>query len=154
MQHKNSFFILTVLVICLLTCFWSVAPLQAYIDLAPTLAKISKDSKKIALIEIVDFNRETHTITFKEIRAFKGDISSEQFQHEVAVSGGTTVPRQILQWASPGTKGILFISGNTALVCLDQGWYQAKKSADGPWKLGKETPRSAAGILRKCFAVG
>ena len=51
-----------------------------------------------------------------------------------------TIPRQILQWAAPGARGVLFASRNTALVCVGQGWYQVRTSGSGLWKLGKDRP--------------
>ena len=77
------------------------APAHAYVDLAPTLAKVISDSKKIAVVEVVEFNREKRVVVLKEIRSLKGESSSERIRHEVAVSEGAAIPRQILQWAAP-----------------------------------------------------
>src|SRR5207249_2964496 len=76
----------------------------------------------------------------KEARALKGDLSSDPVRHEVASTQGGAVPRQILTWAAPGARGVLFASRNTALVCVGQGWYQVQAANKGAWKLGKERP--------------
>ena len=39
-----------------------------------------------------------------------------------------------------GARGVLFVSRNTALVCIGRGWYQARASDTGPWKLGTNRP--------------
>ena len=128
------------LIVLLLICLCLTAPAHAYVDLAPTLAKVISDSKKIAVVEVVEFNREKRVLVLKEIRSLKGESSSEPIRHEVAVSEGAAIPRQILQWAAPGARGVLFASRNTALVCVGQGWYQVRTSGTGPWKLGKDRP--------------
>jgi len=140
MLRIKSSLIGSVIVFLSLAFLCLTTPLHAYVDLAPTLAKIITDSKKIALVEVVKFDREQHTLILKEVRALKGEISSEQTKHDVVSIEGAAIPRQILQWAAPGARGILFTSRNTALVCVGEGWYQARMSGTGLWKLGKDRP--------------
>jgi hypothetical protein len=128
------------LVVLLLICLGFGASVHAYVDLAPTLAKVISDSKKIAVVEVVEFNREQRLLVLKEIRSLKGESSAEPIQHELVASQGAAIPRQVLQWAAPGARGILFASRNTALVCVGPGWYQVRSSGTGPWKLGKDRP--------------
>jgi hypothetical protein len=113
---------------------------DAYVDMAPTLSKIISDSKAIALVEVAQFDRAKHMITFKGVRNLKGEISTDPILHDVAAAEGGTIPRQILQWAGPGARAVLFVSRNTALVCVGQGWYQAKASEGGPWRQGINRP--------------
>ena len=61
---------------------WTV-PAHAYVDLVPTLAKVITDSKKIAVVEVVEFNRERHVVVLKETRLLKGEGSAEPIQHDV-----------------------------------------------------------------------
>jgi HEAT repeat protein len=131
---RSSILALLLMGLCL------TAPAHAYVDLAPTLAKVISDSKKIAVVEVVEFNHEKRIVVLKEIRALKGENSSEPIRHEVAASAAAPVPPQILQWAAPGAQAVLFVSRNTALVCVGRGWYQVQASGDGLWKLGKDRP--------------
>jgi hypothetical protein len=133
----------SLLVVSLSACLlflWLTSPAQAYIDLAPTLAKIISESKKIALVEVVAFSREKRVVVLKEVLALKGEISSNPLVHVVASGGRPTIPRPILQWASPGARAVLFSARNIALVCLGQGWYQVHSPGNGPWTLGKDRP--------------
>ena len=54
------------------------------------------------------------------------------------------MPRQIVQWAVPGSQGILFqtrtATKGTALMCFGPGWYQVNAVGTGAWKLGAERP--------------
>ena len=127
-------------VVLLLICLGLTVPAHAYVDLAPTLAKVIADSKTIAVVEVVEFNREKHVVVLKEIRLLKGESSAEPIQHDVTAAEGAAIPRQILQWAAPGARGVLFVSRNAALVCVGRGWYQVRTSGTGPWKLGKDRP--------------
>lgn len=113
---------------------------HAYIDMAPTLSKIIGDSRGIAVLEVVEFDRTNHLVVFKAVRVLKGDVAADRIVHDVALAEGGAIPRLILQWAGPGARGVLFVSRNTALVCVGQGWYQARASEGGPWRLGTNRP--------------
>ena len=63
---RSSILALLLMGLCLAT------PVHAYVDLAPTLAKIISDSKKIAVVEVVEFNREKRIVVLKEIRRAQG----------------------------------------------------------------------------------
>ncbi|MGA2064881.1 MAG: HEAT repeat domain-containing protein [Thermoguttaceae bacterium] len=132
--------LLVVLPLASLASPWLTTPAQAYIDLAPTLAKIISDSKKIALVEVVGFSREKSVLVLKEVLALKGEISPDPIVHVVASGQRATIPRPILQWALPGARGVLFSARSVALVCLGQGWYQVHSPGNGPWTLGKDRP--------------
>ena len=115
-------------------------PAHAYIDLAATLPRIISDSQKITVVEVVDLKREKRGLVLKEIRALKGELSTESILHVVASGEGATIPRQILTWATPGARAIVFTTRNSALVCLGEGWYQVSSSGMGPWQLAKDRP--------------
>jgi hypothetical protein len=113
---------------------------HAYVDMAPTLAKIISDSRNIGVVEVVEFDRAGHRLTLREVRSLKGEKTGDPIRHDVASEEGTAVPRPILQWAAPGARAVLFTSRSTALVCIGQGWYQARSSGSGQWKIGKDRP--------------
>ena len=117
-----------------------VARSYAYIDMAPTLAKVMTDSKSIAVVEVTQFDRAQHTVVLKEVRALKGELTSDPMRHDVTSDEGGVIPRPILQWAGPGARAVLFASRNTDLVCVGQGWYQVRSTGAGLWKLGKDRP--------------
>jgi hypothetical protein len=127
------------LVVVTMACLCITSPCLAYVDLAPTLSKVIADSKRIAIVEVVKFSRDSRVAVLKEVRALKGDISPEAIRQQVA-SGQGAIPRHILQWAQPGARGVLFVSGNSALVCVGQGWYQVAAPPGGAWTLGADRP--------------
>jgi HEAT repeat protein len=139
LRTKNTFG-RTIFSAWLLICLWSATPLHAYIDLAPTLAKVISDAKQIALIEVAEFDRANHALVLKPIRTLKGESVPDLIRHDVAAAEGGIVPRQIMGWASPGARGVLFISRSTALVCVGEGWYQMRSAGADAWKLGKDRP--------------
>jgi HEAT repeat protein len=116
------------------------SPVHAYIDLAATLPRIISDSQKIAVVEVVDLKKEKRGLVLKEVRALKGDLSTELIRHVIASGEGGTIPRQILTWATPGARAVIFSSRNNALICLGEGWYQVTSSGTGPWQLAKDRP--------------
>jgi HEAT repeat protein len=111
---------------------------RAYVDLAPTLAKIISDSQSIQLIEVAQFDLQKHSLSLKPVRALKGALDKTVIQHDVAAPGGTSVPPAIQQWAEPGARGVLFNSRATQLVCLGEGWYAVRSTNSMTWKLGSD----------------
>jgi HEAT repeat protein len=137
---RLKIYVLKSFLVSLVVCLWLPTPARAYIDLAPTLAKIISDSNKIALVEVVKFDREKHVVDLKEVRVLKGQASAELARHELASAEKGVVPRQILQWAAPGARGVLFGSRNITLVCIGPGWYQVRSTGTGTWRLGADRP--------------
>jgi HEAT repeat protein len=123
-----------------LICVGLPSPTLAYIDLAPTLARILGDAKRVALVEVVQFIPQQRVLDLREVRAIKGEQVAGLVRHELAPGPQAAVPRHILQWAFPGARGVLFVSGKTGLMCIGQGWYQVRSSGGGSWKLGKDRP--------------
>ncbi len=121
-------------------CLCLAPGVHGYVDMAPSLGKVVTDAKSIAVVEVSEFDRAKHMITFKGVRGIKGEMPADTVQHDVVPADGGAIPRSILQWAGPGARAILLVSRNTALVCVGRGWYQAKASQGGPWKLGANRP--------------
>jgi hypothetical protein len=117
-----------------LLAFLGFAPTaHAYIDLAATLPRIISESPKIAVVEVVEFKREKRILVLKEIRALKGELSTDAIRHLVASGETGAIPRQVLTWATPGARAIVFLSRNSALICVGEGWYQVNGSGMGPF---------------------
>ena len=76
------------LIAALPVCLCLAHRAEAYVDLAPTMSKIVSDSPKIAVVEVVGFDRATRVVSVKEVRALKGDLSPEVVQHQVAPAAG------------------------------------------------------------------
>ena len=117
----------------------STTPTHAYIDLAPTLTRIIADSQKIAVVEVVEFNREKHAVALKEVAALKGELAADPVWHLLAHRRGRG-PAADPPMGLARCAGVLFGSRNVALVCVGQGWYQVQSAGAGPWQLGKDRP--------------
>src|SRR3954468_7768732 len=109
-------------------------PAQAYVDLAPTLAKIIADSRSISVVQVTEFNREARTITYKEIKNLKGDKLTGPLVHQVAATPTAAIPRPVMKWAEVGAQGVLFSGRATAIVCVGEGWYPVRNTSK-TWKL-------------------
>jgi HEAT repeat protein len=119
------------------------APTYAYVDLAPTLARVMRESQLIAVVEVEKFNRPNGGLILKKVQELKGQTTLTQFRHQVAI--GATVPRAVLEWAVPGQRGVLFSSNATTLVCMGRSWYEVAPSSDGWAKLAPDRPDLALG---------
>lgn len=114
------------------------SPSFGYIDLAPTLSKIVNQSRKITVVEVTAYDHEKHIVTLKDVRALKGEMSTEPIQQQLSPNG-QPVANQITQWAAPGTQAVTFTQGNVSLVCMGEGWY-ALRNSGGQWKIGDDRP--------------
>jgi HEAT repeat protein len=112
---------------------------QGYVDLAPTLARILNESQEIALVEVDRFSRDKAAVVLKKVRDLKGQTGADPIKHQLA-DDGAALPRHILEWCEPGRRAVLFVSSNTALVCLGRSWYQVHAISDGWWKVGANRP--------------
>ena len=106
--------LLVTVLVCV--CAGLVGPVQAYIDLAPTLSKIVQDSQRISVVEVVSFDQATHVLTLKETKSVKGTLGTAPLRHDVAEADSSVVPPEIVQWAEAGARGVLFSSRSTSLV--------------------------------------
>jgi HEAT repeat protein len=119
-------------------CLVSLA--HAYVDMAPTLAKVIGDAQRIAVIEVIEFNRAGNEIIFREVKVLKGKPSSRPLRHQVGSWKRVAMPQFIPQWAVPEARALCFSSRRTALVCVGQGWYQVQNAGNGWMKLSKNRP--------------
>ena len=150
-RYRGSSF-RSALVVLPLICLGLTTRSHAYIDLAPTLAKVMTDSKSIAVVEVTEFDRANHVVVLKPVRTLKGQLADDPIRHDVTSDEGGVIPRPILQWAGPGARAVLFVSRSTALVCVGQGWYQARSSEAGAVEARQGPAGPAAGVLRVAVA--
>jgi HEAT repeat protein len=108
--------------------------------MAPTLARVIRDSEAIALVEVARFSSDKGVVLLKKIRDLKGQLGADPIKHLVRQPNESAVDRPILEWAEPGRRGVLFVAGKAALVCMGQGWYQVQASDDGWWHLSLSRP--------------
>src|SRR5271166_1906173 len=130
----------TLLALATLGCLFPTLSALAYVDLAPTLARIVRESEAIALVEVERFSSDKGAVLLKNVRDLKGKTSTDSIKHHVRRANEPAVDRPILEWAEPGRRGVLFVAGKAALVCIGQGWYQVQASDDGWWQLGPPRP--------------
>jgi hypothetical protein len=122
---------------------WGVLPLpaaRAYVDLAPTLARIVRESESITVAEVERFRPDKGVVVLKRVRDLKRETGAALVKHLVVRAGEPGVDRPILEWAEPGRRCVLFVRGQTAVVCLGEAWYQATQAEDGWWRIGPPRP--------------
>ncbi len=121
-------------------CLLSAPSAPAYVDLAPTLARIVRESQTISVVEVDRFSRDKGVVVLKKVRDLKGETGTDPIKHEVIRAKESGVDRAILEWAEPGCRGVAFVNGKTVMVCLGEDWYQAHAAEDGWWRLGAPRP--------------
>ena len=125
MLHKLSW--LGVAAVC---CLWAVPPAPAYVDLVPTLARIIRESRTITLAEVDRFNPEKGAVILKKVRDLKGETGAEPIKHQLVRTNETAMDRPIQEWAEPGQRCVIFLTGKAGVVCVGEGWYQIGASDD------------------------
>jgi HEAT repeat protein len=116
---------------------------DAYIDLAPTLSFTVSESPRIIAIEVTAADLANRSVTFKEISAIKGKLS-ESNTGTIYLFDGQSLPTQLAQWATPGSRAVLFGSAGRGLLCIGTEWYAARVSTNAKavntWKLDSIRP--------------
>ncbi len=113
---------------------------RAYVDLAPTLGRIVRESQTITVAEVERFVPDKGAVLLKKVRDLKGTTSADPIRQQLLRANETGVDRPILEWAEPGRRCVLFVTGKTEIVCVGEGWYQAGLADDGWWKIGPPRP--------------
>ena len=117
-------------------CLSLASVTQAYVDLAPTLGKIIKQSATVTLVEVADFNRATHTLTLKPVRASRVRNPAAPSPGPRLDPGNDHAPADCPVGQSR-RRGVLFSTSSSALVCFGTGWYQVRFS-EGTWRLDEK----------------
>lgn len=120
--------------------FLATTAAHAYVDLAPTLGRVIAEAQKISVVEVEKASADRRQVILKEVRTLRGDKNAEQIRHRLSATPTSAVPRHLLEWAEPGSRGVLFLSNNVAVVCVGEGWYQVHAANTGWWTLGAERP--------------
>ncbi len=125
-----------------LAAAWCLLPgaARAYVDMAPTLARVVHESQVIAVAEVERVSPDKGALILKKVYDLKGELGSDPIKQQVTRANEAGVDRPILEWAEPGQRCVLFVTARTTLVCLGQGWYQVQESGDGWWRLGAARP--------------
>lgn len=117
-----------------------VSAAHGYVDLAPTLARIVRESQVITVAEVVAFNPDKGAVVLKKIRDLKGKSGDEPIKHQLVRADESAIDAPLFDWAEPGRRCVLFITGKAAVICVGEGWYQAHESDNGWWRIGAPRP--------------
>jgi HEAT repeat protein len=112
----------------------------AYVDLAPTLGRIVRESQEITLAEVDRFSRDKGAVILRKVRDLKGQTGAEPIKHLLVRSKESGVDWPLLEWAAPGRRCVLFQAGKAAIVCVGEGWYQVQAGENGWWQIGVPRP--------------
>ncbi len=129
--------------VCFLAAGWCVLGTSsacAYVDLAPTLARIVREGQTITLAEVTRFSAEKGAVILKKVRDLKGETNADPVKHQLVRAKEAVVDRPILSWAEPGRQCVVFAKGKAAVVCLGEYWYETHAGEDGWWSIGAARP--------------
>ena len=115
-------------------------PSGAYVDMAPTLARIVREAQTITVAEVVAFSPEKGVVILKKIRDLKGETGSDSLMHRLVRADESSLDAPIADWAEPGRRCVVFVTGKAAVVCIGEGWYQAYTQENGWWRIGEPRP--------------
>jgi HEAT repeats len=113
---------------------------RPYVDLAPTLARIVREAETITVVEVVAFNAEKGAVILKKIDDLKGKTGADNLKHQLVRTDEKAMDAPIADWAEPGRRCVVFVTGKDAVVCVGEGWYQARSQDNGWWRIGAPRP--------------
>jgi HEAT repeats len=115
-------------------------PAGAYVDLAPTLARIVREAQTITVAEVVAFSPEKRAVVLKKLRDLKGETASDPTKHRLLRADESALDAPLADWAEPGRRCVVFVTGKAAVVCVGEGWYQVHAEGNGWWRIGAPRP--------------
>jgi HEAT repeat protein len=113
---------------------------HGYVDYTPTLGRIVTDSARIALVEVEKVGGNGRAIVFRKVADIRGQWPAGPIRHQITDGQPPRPPVEILDWAVPGARAVMFLSGDSCLVCIGRHWYQAHPAADGWWRMTISRP--------------
>ena len=78
------------------------SPACGYIDYAPTLGQLIKDSTHIVVIRVDKVSQEKRAILFQKVADLKGKFDTEKIYHQITDGTHPREPHEIMDWAEPG----------------------------------------------------
>lgn len=128
----------------------SASPAQAYVDDAPSLGQILKDSSNIVALKVDKVSKEKRVIIFQKLADLKGKSPAEPIKHHITDGLHPREPKLIMDWAEPGKVAVCFHNGKTGQVCLGSYWYECAVLAQPPtagtgiwWSMTRGMPEQA-----------
>jgi HEAT repeat protein len=119
--------------LCLVITLWALAtPVQAFIDLAPSLGKLANDSNVIVVLEVEKVSQEKRAIIFKKVADLKGKRDAGEIKLRLADGWTPRNSKIMLDWAAPGKTAIFFINGTVGYLCVGSYWCLCSQEAP-PW---------------------
>jgi hypothetical protein len=115
-------------------------PVGAYVDLAPTLARIVREAHTITVAEVSAFSPEKGAVVLKKLRDLKGETASDPIKHRLLRADESVLDAPLADWAEPGRRCVVFVTGKAAVVCVGEGWYQVHAEGNGWWRIGAPRP--------------
>jgi HEAT repeat protein len=107
-------------------------PARAYIDTAPTLGRLIRESSSIVVLEVAQVSIEKRVVVYRKIADLKGQSDASSIKHQITDGLHPREPKLVMDLAQPGRRAVCFVSGPAALVCLGPYWYEAAARA-APW---------------------
>ena len=112
----------------------------AYVDITPSLGSVIKDADCITVLRVEKVNREKQIVVYKKVSDLKGELPDETLRHRIADGFHPREPWIVMEWAEPGQIAICFTTGDAALVCIGQYWYQCSALEDHWWTMTTGRP--------------
>ncbi len=134
LRNKSTLFVAAALTILI------AQPAPAYVDLAPTVARIVREAQTITIVEVTAFSSEKGAVVLKKIRDLKGVTGADPLKHQLVRADESALDAPIADWAEPGRRCVVFATGKAAVVCVGEGWYQAYAQDNGWWRIGAPRP--------------
>src|SRR5262245_17339286 len=131
------------LVVVILSLHALATPARAYVDWAPTLGKLIKDSSNIVVVKVDKVSQEKRAIIFKKVADLEGKLAGHEIKHQINDGLHPREPHTIMDWAEPGQTGILFQSGPNVVACIGRYWCRGSQQQAPWWRMTSGRPELA-----------
>jgi hypothetical protein len=105
---------------------------QAYVEAPYSLGRVLSESTHAVLVEVTRVNKEKGLVIYKKVQDIKGKHPTAEIKHNIGKRGFHPREAQnIMDWAEPGKRAIVFHNGGASETCIGGYWYQCY--SEGEW---------------------
>jgi HEAT repeat protein len=110
-------------------------PARAYVDATPTLSRLIQDATHIAVMRVVQVDRQKRVIIYAWVADLKGRLEQAEVKHRLTDGLHPREPETILGWAQPGQVAVFFMGNKIAEVCIGRYWYECAQQESAWWSM-------------------
>src|SRR5262249_31567240 len=114
---------------------------RGYVEAPYSLGRVLSESTHVVLVEVIRVDKTKGLVIYKKVQDIKGKHPKDEIKHNVGKRGfHPREPQNILDWAEPGKRAVVFHNGSASETCIGGYWYQCYPEGPEWWGMTHAEP--------------